>query len=133
ERESVDALQIGHLKVLSVGSFRPIHNGQSFKFSDVNLIFGVNGSGKTCLLEAIEACYCGRVRRDASAPISGFTGEVQLPDGSLTKLDGTTDVPTLKARNFALYGRPDPQSSAISQGFSRFNFLDTDAAFRLSS
>jgi len=39
----------------------------------------------------------------------------------------------LKARNTLWYGRADFQSNAISQGFSRFNFLDTDAAFRLSS
>ena len=128
-----DFLQRGRLRSLSVGTFRQVNSGRTFEFGDVNLIFGVNGSGKTSLLEAIEALYCGRIRRDPEAHPSGLVAAIELSDGRRVEIEGTRDVPTIKARNLLWYGRPDLQSSSISQGFSRFNFLDTDAAFRLSS
>lgn len=102
-------------------------------FGDVNLIVGANGTGKTSLLEAIEVLYCGRVRRDPEAAFQNIVGEVENERGGLETVKATTTTATLKARNTTWYGRTDMQANAISQGFTRFNFLDTDAAFRLSS
>lgn len=128
-----DALGDGKLRELSIGGFRKVHGGKHFKFADVNLIVGANGKGKTSLLEAIEALYCGRVRRDSKATFQEIVGKVCMPNGMFEIVKATTAVSTAKARNAAWYGRTDNQASAISQGFTRFNFLDTDAAFRLSS
>jgi len=128
-----DPLAKGHLRNLTVGSFRRVNQGQSFAFGDVNLIVGANGTGKTSLLEAIEALYCGRVRRDPDAPFSNIVGMLDNGQGKLEPVKAPAAVSVLKARNTLWYGRADFQSNAISQGFSRFNFLDTDAAFRLSS
>ena len=131
--EQSDPLQQGFLRSFTIGRFRPVNSGKSFKFGDVNLIFGTNGTGKTSLLEAIEAFYCGRIRRAPDAGFSGLKAEVESPTGKRDTVLGIIDPATLKARNLRWYGRPDFQSNAISQGFTRFNFLDTDAAFRLSS
>lgn len=128
-----DPLGTGLLRSLRVGQFRPSISGRPFSFGDVNLIFGQNGSGKTSLLESVEALYCGRIRRDPEAAFSDIEGEVLTPAGNLVTVKSTTSPAAIKARNLAWYGRPDPQSSAITQPFTRFNFLDTDAAFRLSS
>lgn len=128
-----DALGDGKLRELSIGAFRKVHGGKSFEFADVNLIVGVNGKGKTSLLEAIETLYCGRVRRDSKATFQEIVGTVRMPDGRFETVKATAAVATAKARNTAWYGRTDNQASAISQGFTRFNFLDTDAAFRLSA
>ena len=128
-----DALATGLLRQLKIGQFRRIHKGRVFDFGDVNLIIGPNGTGKTSLLEAIEVLYCGRVRRDPEAGFSNIGGTVENLDRTLVSVTAPTTVATLKARNMAWYGRTDVQASAISQGFTRFNFLDTDAAFRLSS
>jgi chromosome segregation protein len=130
---SRDALGDGKLRELDIGAFRRVHTGKHFDFADVNLIIGANGKGKTSLLEAIEALYCGRVRRDQSATFQDIVGKVRLPDGRLETVKATSAVATAKARNAAWYGRTDNQANAISQGFTRFNFLDTDAAFRLSA
>jgi chromosome segregation protein len=128
-----DHLQRGFLRSLTVDHFRPVNSGRRFELGDINLIFGPNGTGKTSLLEAIEALYCGRVRRDPGAGFSGLKAEVELPTGQRVTVAGTKNALALKARNQQWYGRPDSQSSTISQGFTTFNFLDTDAAFRLSS
>jgi chromosome segregation protein len=130
---SRDALGDGKLRELSIGAFRKVHRGKRFEFADVNLIVGANGKGKTSLLEAIEALYCGRVRRDSKATFQEIVGKVRMPDGMFETVKATTAVGTAKARNAAWYGRTDTQASAILQGFTRFNFLDTDAAFRLSA
>jgi len=128
-----DPLGTGLLRTFRVGQFRPSISGRLFSFGDVNLIFGQNGAGKTSLLESIEALYCGRIRRDPDAAFSDIEGEVLTPAGNLVKVKSTTSPAAIKARNLAWYGRPDQQSSAITHAFTRFNFLDTDAAFRLSS
>ena len=99
----------------------------------MNLIVGQNGSGKTSLLELIEALYCGRVRRDPAANFSGIRAEVRMPDNQLLEVKGTKATAIIKARNLAWYGRPDYQARMICKSFTQFNFLDTDAAFRLSS
>lgn len=130
---TTDALANGKLRKLSIQQFRRIHQRKEFAFGDVNLIMAPNGMGKTSLLEAIEALYCGRVRRDPEAVIEGISGEIEAPDGQRHAVKLTKVPATLKARNMAWYGRADMQAQAISQGFTRFNFLDTDAAFRLSS
>lgn len=128
-----DPLGTGLLRTLRVGEFRPSISGRTFSFGDVNLIFGQNGSGKTTLLESVEALYCGRVRRDPEAVFRDIEGDVLTPAGTLVQVKSTNAAATIKARNLAWYGRSNQQSSAITHAFTRFNFLDTDAAFRLSS
>jgi exonuclease SbcC len=131
--KSIDPLGAGVLQSLRVGKFRATTCDSEYIFGDVNLIVGQNGSGKTSMLELIEALYCGRVSRDPDATFSGIQAKVRMPDGRIEDVKGSTSTTTIKARNLAWYGRSDFQASMISGGFTRFNFLDTDAAFRLSS
>lgn len=128
-----DPLGMGILRGLKVANFRASCSNGPFAFGDVNLIVGQNGSGKTSLLELIEALYCGRIRRDESATFSGIQAKLEMPDGTIRDIKGTKLAATIKARNLAWYGRSDHHASMISEGFTRFNFLDTDAAFRLSN
>lgn len=128
-----EPLSTGLLRRFHVGTFRSTISDIDFQFGDVNLIFGQNGAGKTSLLESIEALYCGRVRRDPDATFDDIEAEVVTPSGASVTVKSTTVAATIKARNLAWYGRSNQQSGAITQAFTRFNFLDTDAAFRLSS
>jgi DNA repair protein SbcC/Rad50 len=127
-----DVLSTGFITNLSIGTFRPLLSGREFDFGDVNLIFGQNGAGKTSLLEAIEALYCGRARRDPNALLRNTTAQILTPDGSKIAIKNEHTPAVVKARNLAWYGRSNPQSDAIIHSFTRFNFLDTDAAFRLA-
>lgn len=131
--KTADPLGVGMLRSLEVENFRAAVKKGPFSFGDVNLIVGQNGSGKTSLLELIEALYCGRIRRDPAAIFIGIQAKFQMPDGTTKDVEDTTVTATIKARNLAWYGRSDHHASTISEGFTRFNFLDTDAAFRLSS
>ena len=128
-----DPLGRGKLRSVSIQSFRPASDGFNFSFGDVNLIVGSNGTGKTSLLEAVEALYCGRVKRDSSALVSGVKGRFEDGDGTFSEISADASVAVLKSRNNKWYGRADFQATALSEAFTRFNFLDTDAAFRLST
>jgi len=118
------------LSRLRVESFRPVHDGKdAFDFGQVTLITGPNGTGKTSLLEAIEFFYCGQNRRARTGP-----GKLY---GTLWNSDkehsATTDTSRLRARCLHWYNREERNSAGLLNGFSRYNFLDTDAAFRVAA
>jgi chromosome segregation protein len=124
----------GFLRSLDITTFRPVHDGQKFRFADVNLIYGPNGSGKTSLLEAIEYLYCGHNRRMSSGGAFLLKGSVQSePTDSEKSVLPTSETARIKGRNFAWYRMESHQSKNIVDGFTRYNFLDTDAAFRIST
>ena len=122
-------LHVSWLSSLRVESFRPVHDGkESFDFGQVTLITGPNGTGKTSLLEAIEFFYCGQNRRALTK-----SGKVH---GKLWGSDkehlATSDSSRLRARCLHWYNREEKTSAGLLNGFGRYNFLDTDAAFRVA-
>lgn len=119
------------LASLEVAEFRPHPAQRTFSFSDVNLITGANGSGKTSLLEAIEFLFCGQTRRSGKVPArTVVTGRF---DSSLTlSARPTVQGNRLRARHLAWYGKADLRKVTLHDSFGKFNFLDTDAAVRLS-
>ena len=118
------------LSRLRVENFRPVHDGKdNFSFGQVTLITGANGTGKTSLLEAIEFFYCGQNRRaiTKSAEVYGTLW------GSDSEQLATTDSSRLRARCLHWYNREEKTSAGLLNGFGRYNFLDTDAAFRVAA
>ncbi|RYH59500.1 MAG: hypothetical protein EON54_11090, partial [Alcaligenaceae bacterium] len=126
-------LATAKLLSLNIVSFRPIHNGKTYYFGDVTLLVGANGCGKTSLLEAVEYFYCGNNRRSATVGPVRLKGKL-LPKagGSTFELSSTGEGPRIKARNLAWYNRKEHNVADIVDSFSLYNFLDTDAAYRLS-
>ncbi|MEJ5127589.1 AAA family ATPase [Comamonas sp. MYb21] len=126
-------LATAKLLSLSIASFRPIHNGKTYEFGDVTLLVGANGSGKTSLLEAVEYFYCGNNRRSTAVGPVRLKGKLRpSAGGSTLELSSTGDGPRIKARNLAWYNRKEQSIADIVDSFSLYNFLDTDAAYRLS-
>jgi DNA repair protein SbcC/Rad50 len=121
------------LLALELTRCRDVHDGQRFEFGDVNLIVGPNGSGKTTLLEAIEYFYCGKNRRGDVPYDFRLVGTIRVGNESAVNLGAPAEPARIKARNLAWYRKDDPQSRGILTGFTRCNFLDTDAAFRIST
>lgn len=118
------------LAKLRIEKFRPVHDGKlPFEFGQVTLITGPNGTGKTSLLEAIEYFYCGQNRRheNSSSKVYGTLC------GSKLEMASTTDSARLRARCLKWYNREERNSSGVLDGFDRYNFLDTDAAYRVTS
>lgn len=134
ELSAADApLAAAKLLSLNIASFRPIHNGKRYDFGDVTLLVGANGSGKTSLLEAVEYFYCGNNRRSTTFGPVRLKGKLlQSAGGSAVEIASTGEGPRIKARNLAWYNRKEHSVDAIVDSFSLYNFLDTDAAYRLS-
>jgi exonuclease SbcC len=127
-------LTTSKLAELAIENFRPIHNGKTYRFGQVTLVIGPNGSGKTSLLEAIEFLYCGHNRRDNSASSLQVNAKfTKLETGEEFSLMSTVDIGRIRARCLAWYNRDERNAKAIVDGFTRYNFLDTDAAFRIST
>jgi chromosome segregation protein len=118
------------LASISIDRFRPVHDGRSYKFGQVTLILGANGTGKTSLLEAIEFFYCGHNRRPTGSTTPKISGHLT---GSREPVPAPTESARIKARCFSWYNRDERLAKSILGAFTRYNFLDTDAAFRLST
>jgi len=118
------------LASISIDRFRPIHDGKSYTFGQVTLIVGPNGTGKTSLLEAVEYFYCGHNRRQGYAVTPKISGSLV---GNVVPLSASSDSGRIRARCFSWYNRDERFAKSILGAFTRYNFLDTDAAFRLST
>ncbi len=114
--------------------FRKYPEEKEFHFgSRVNLITGPNGYGKTSLLEAIEYLYCGTTSRNgAPREKTHITASLVNSRETLDTRSGQSLIKRLKARNLGWYGKNDVRGSSLDKSFARFNFMDTDAATRLS-
>jgi recombinational DNA repair ATPase RecF len=119
------------IRSLQLKEFRDYPRLRNFSFGKVNLIFGVNGSGKTSLLEAIELFYCGRNKRNpGTSPPYEFVAA--LADGRTEKATASRGLQVFRDRNLAWYGQSEVKTSNLYQSFAQFNFLDTDAAVSLT-
>ena len=106
-------------------AFRPYPKEANFKFGKVNLINGVNGVGKTSILESIEQIICGGTRRNPSS---------QIPNNSIQAvINGVNQSYTRKQANYYhsldqnWYSSPKARNIKLYDSFNRFNFLNTDA------
>lgn len=127
-----EAVVSDRLASIEISGFRTYPVQKSFKFGAVNLILGVNGVGKTSLLEAIEYLFCGKTQRMGSmarrTSVSGLFAESELT--LVTR--STTLQRQLRSRHLVWYGKSELRTLTLQDSFSKFNFLDTDAAVRLS-
>jgi DNA repair exonuclease SbcCD ATPase subunit len=120
------------LKDLTIQGFRLHPVEKQHKFGKVNLIAGTNGVGKTSLLEAIEYLYCGKNSRSGPLlPKTSVSAQLVGSADVLTTSHGA-DLARLRARNAHWYAKTDLRAVTINSSFGKFNFLDTDAASRLS-
>ena len=118
------------LASISIDKFRPVHDRKAYTFGQVTLIVGPNGTGKTSLLEAIEYFYCSHNRRQGGSSTPKISGTLV---GSVAPLSAPAEPARIRARCFSWYNRDERLAKSILGAFTRYNFLDTDAAFRLST
>lgn len=121
------------ISTLELQQYRPCPKQRSFDFGTVTLLTGQNGAGKTSLLEAVELLYCGANKRDPKSKVP-FKVKATFRDGKSATASNKSPSPAeLKDRNLAWYGQTDLRMSTLYQSFSRYNFLDTDAAVAIAS
>ena len=127
-----EAVSSDRLANIEIRGFREYPIQKTFEFGAVNLILGVNGVGKTSLLEAIEYLFCGKTQRMGpvapSTAVSGLLAESELT--LVTRR--ATPQQKLRSRHLVWYGKSELKTLTLQNSFSKFNFLDTDAAVRLS-
>lgn len=119
------------LRRVALEKFRPFPETREFDLGTVTLICGVNGSGKTSLLEAIELVYCGQTKRNPKTAGS-YVIVATYEDGKTERANDKRLVSAFRDRNLAWYGQFEQRTSNLYQTFARFNFLDTDAAVGLA-
>ncbi|WP_426336771.1 hypothetical protein ACN9MY_01810 [Pseudoduganella sp. R-31] len=120
------------LESVNLGKFRPYpKQGEVTKLGKANLIFGPNGAGKTSFMEGLEFLYCGANRRSSASAIASVTGRLQ--SGEVVTTSQAQLLSDFKTRQRMWYGSDDlSRNNNLPNQFSRFNFLNTDAAAELS-
>jgi DNA repair protein SbcC/Rad50 len=119
------------LRRVVLEKFRPFPQTREFDLGTVTLFCGVNGSGKTSILEAIELVYCGQTKRNPKAN-GPYSISATYDDGKTEKANNNRPPSMFRERNLAWYGQFEQKTSNLYQTFGRFNFLNTDAAVGLA-
>lgn len=129
--DAEQAVGADFLKSLVIRQFRQFPLRKEYDFGAVNLISGVNGVGKTSLLESLEYLFCGRVRRSSDAKKVSLSGDLRKSGLTLETTSQTSDA-KLRERHLVWYGKADVRAVKLHDSFGKFNFLDTDAAAQLT-
>lgn len=121
--------KLASISKLKLDKYRAYPKEKEFIFEKVNLIKGTNGSGKTSLLEAIELCLCGKT----------FRNEDEDRDSQIALIytDGRQDEFVNNNRKFQSrdsfwYGNSYSRGNSLHSSFNKYNFYDSDAAYRLA-
>lgn len=130
--EESKQLVSSRLESVSLGKFR-LYPKQSDikKLGRANLIFGPNGAGKTSFMEGLEFLFCGANRRSSATSLASVSGRLQ--SGETVTTSQAQLLSDFKTRQRLWYGSDDlSRNNNLPNQFSRFNFLNTDAAAELS-
>jgi hypothetical protein len=117
---------------LNIRNFREHPVTKYYDFARVNLFRGANGAGKTSLLEAIELSLCGGILRQGGDKPPGAHIDITFEGTAQAEKSPKSSLAVYRARDRAWYGRYYPKGNWLWQNFGRFNFFDSDAAFKLS-
>ncbi len=105
---------------------------KTYNFGKVNLIKGINGAGKTSLLEAIELVLCGKTNRNQDSNTTNI--RLRLTLGDDTALEHTPkNIALFKDRDSFWYNNAGQHSNRLHISFNKYNFYNTDAAYLLST
>lgn len=106
---------------------------RNFDFGSVNLIKGVNGTGKTSLLESIELILTGKSNRNSDKDEE--TGSISaILNNDIKELYTPFENGKYKSRDIKWYSRNYlERRNNCYQSFNQFNFFNTDAAYQFAS
>lgn len=139
ERQEKKIIPIPRISSLKLSrEYRLAPDIKDFNLADCTLISGVNATGKTSLLEAIELWYCGKNRRNPGdqSPIEcisiKFVNTENGNAGCSEWVSGPVKSPTIyRDRALSWYGNYEKKQNVLYRSFGRYNFYDSDIAVRL--
>jgi|GEM_PF-1910878 len=129
---SSDQITKQHINQLELKGYRPFPIKRVFEFSSVNLIHGVNGTGKTSLLEAIELVLCGRSSRYGQPKEKEGSIAIGFKGGfvdTFTPRDNTK----YQLRDSNWYNNVYKQRNYLTDSFNRYNYFNAEAAYKLNT
>ncbi|MFD0715696.1 hypothetical protein [Paenibacillus sp. GCM10027626] len=129
------AKPIGPIAALEFGGeFRPhvLANTPPLRFTQVNLLSGPNGMGKTSVLEGIELAFTGSIQRNLLVDRNGdesWNGSIWFADGDEEPFQGTPNSEEKKQREIAYYKhKVGPRGqSLLNSAFHQYNYFSSEA------
>ncbi len=107
---------------------------RNYNLHKVNLICGSNGVGKTSLLESIELVVTGNNNRNENVKdISGQVFAEYESNKGLYEDSSTKSLLKYKARDYFWYNKPYSRYNDLHNSFNRYNFYNSDTAYKLSN
>lgn len=103
-------------------------NPRVFQFGKVNLIKGINGVGKTSLLESLELLACGRTYRNSDKKEPDNCVEAIINNSRQTEYCTPSNNTKYRLRDAFWYSNNYTKDNNSYTSFNRFNFFNTDAA-----
>ena len=132
QTQAAQCLTINEISSLRLmDGYRKYPLKREFSLGQVNLVTGVNGTGKTSLLESIELMIAGKSNRNPS--FSEEYGCIKAlynneSDDSYTPRDNAK----YRERDKAWYSSAYKTGNELFRTFNKYNFYDSDAAYNLS-
>jgi exonuclease SbcC len=128
---STQSTLTGFISDLVMDGYRSFKTKKHFKFKKVNLIKGVNGTGKTSLLEAIELCICGQTYENPKKLEPNNALQITYANGSVDQYT-PNETKKFQERDRIWFGNIVLRGNALSQNFHVYNFFDSDTAARFA-
>ena len=114
-------------------NYRKYPTQRDFSLGKVNLIKGVNGTGKTSFLEAIELSVAGKnYTNPSSAEENGSINAEYNDDNKFVDDYTPNDNAKYRQRDIAWYSSAYKSGNELYRAFNKYNFYDSDAAYNLS-
>lgn len=128
------------LKQIDIGEgyrsycFKP---GTTLNFKAVNILEGINGSGKTSILEAIELAFTGELEREKRGLKMTAKEQKQKWNGKLTLTNGESFQKQLlpkqrKELEAKLYQNRQKRFDKLNRLFHQYNYFSSDATYQFS-
>lgn len=120
-------------RIILNNNYRKYPLKRDFSLGRVNLIKGVNGTGKTSFLEAIELSIAGKnYSNPSSTEEDKSINAVYNDDNEFIDDYMPNNNAKYRERDIAWYSTAYKSGNELYRAFNKYNFYDSDAAYNLS-
>lgn len=131
QKKNLSINKISHLSLKQ--NYRKFPLTREFTLGQVNLLKGVNGSGKTSFLESIELIVAGKNNREPSfAEPNGCIEAKYNNENEVSDSYAPRNNSKYRERDISWYSSAYKTGNDLYLAFNRYNFYDSDAAYHLS-
>jgi exonuclease SbcC len=129
----VELPALGFIEGVQLDHYRVYPKDEKFETGPCTLITGVNGSGKTSFLEAIELWACGRTFRNQRLGERPDRVALKFVGSDFVRGERSGASKLYRGRDLLWYGKHHSRGTDLCARFNHFNFYNTDAAVEITS